>query len=179
MRQLGELVYEHGKRYLDEPLPRGAHSHENIGPEVLFRHNPAQSFYNVPPHPDRIVVLLVEGDPGEGQASFYCSMPLGQERRLSVSRRGAYEGYLAVEGFPQELEQPGANQLLGARCRRPQLGLDDDAGRIEVWVAGGVDDCLPCPVPLFRAAHTHHTAACIACCDAPCRPDKIPIRPTR
>jgi hypothetical protein len=58
-RQLGELVNEHGKHHLDEPLPRDTHPYENIGPEVLFRHDPAHSFYNVPPQPHRIVVLLV------------------------------------------------------------------------------------------------------------------------
>jgi hypothetical protein len=42
MWQLGELVYERGKRDSDEPLPHGAHSHENIGSEVLFWHNLAQ-----------------------------------------------------------------------------------------------------------------------------------------
>ena len=93
IRQLGELVYEGGQRYSDEPLPHSAHSHENIGPEVLaFWHNPAQRLYYVPPQPDRIVVLLVEGDPGEGQLGFFYLTPVGQERRLPVAGRGAYDG---------------------------------------------------------------------------------------
>src|SRR5215218_3383734 len=76
--QLGELVYERGKRYSDEPLPHGTHSQENIGSEVLpFWHNAAQRFYYVSPQPDRIVVLLVEGDPGEGQVGFFYLMPVG------------------------------------------------------------------------------------------------------
>jgi len=77
MGYLSELVYEHGKHCLDEPLPRSAYSHKNIGSEVLSWRNPAQRFYYVPPHPDRIVVLLVDGDPSETQASFSCLMPLG------------------------------------------------------------------------------------------------------
>src|SRR5215208_1473663 len=35
-RQLGELIYERGKRDPNEPLSHSAHSHENIGPEILF-----------------------------------------------------------------------------------------------------------------------------------------------
>jgi hypothetical protein len=75
--QLGELVYEHGKRYLDEPLPYGAHSPNNIGCEILFWHNLAQRLYHVHPQSDWIVILLVDGDPGERQAGFFCLKPLG------------------------------------------------------------------------------------------------------
>ena len=133
-----------GSAALEELLPYGAHFHKNIGSEVLFfRHNPAQSFYDVPPQPDRIVVLLVEGDPGEGHAGFLRPTPLGQERRLPIASRGAYEGDLAVQGFPEELEQPGTDQLLGAWRRRPQLGLEDDAGMIEVWLTGGANGKPP------------------------------------
>src|SRR5215204_5309996 len=96
MGQLGELVYEHGKRALVEPVSLGVHFPNNIGCEVLPWRNLAQSLHNVPPQPDRIVVLLVDGDPGEGQAGLFCSKPLGKERRLSVAGRGAYEGDLAV-----------------------------------------------------------------------------------
>ena len=71
MGQLGDLVYERGKRCFDEHLSRGAHAHENVGPEVLFWHDPAQRLYNVPPQPDRIVVLLVEGDPGEWHLGLF------------------------------------------------------------------------------------------------------------
>src|SRR5215207_4959387 len=75
--QLGEPVYEHGKRYLDELLPYGGHRHKNFASEVHFRHNLAQRLYYVPPQPDRIIVLLVEGDPYEGQAGFFSLTPLG------------------------------------------------------------------------------------------------------
>ena len=52
MGQLGELIYEHGKRCLEELLSCGAHSHENIGSKVLLWHGLAQSLYYVPPQPD-------------------------------------------------------------------------------------------------------------------------------
>src|SRR5215211_4545599 len=76
--QLGELVYERGKRNSDEPLPHGTHSQKNICSEVLpFWHNAAQRLYYVPPKPDWIVVLLVEGDPGEGEFGFFYLTPVG------------------------------------------------------------------------------------------------------
>src|SRR5215208_247596 len=75
---LGELVYERGERRLDEPLPHGAHSQENICSELLFFwHNLAQRLYYVPPQPDRIVVLLVEGDPRKGHLGFFYLTPVG------------------------------------------------------------------------------------------------------
>jgi hypothetical protein len=140
MGQLGELVYEHGKRCLEELLSCGAHSHHNIGSKVLLWHSLAQSLYYVPPQSDRIVVLLVEGDPGEGQVGFFCLTPLGQERRLPVAGRGANEGSLVVRGFLEECEQPGTEDLLGARRRRLQLGLEDNPGRISARIARGLND---------------------------------------
>src|SRR5215216_6880831 len=95
MGQVGKLVYEHGKRYPDESTPRGAHSHENIDSETLFWCNPAHRFYYMPPQPDGIVVLFVEGDPGEQSVGFFLLTPLGQEYRLSVAGRSAYEAHLA------------------------------------------------------------------------------------
>jgi len=115
-------------------LSHGAQCHESIGPEILLWHNLAHRLYYVPPHPGQIVVLLVEGDPGERQAGFFCLTPLDQERRLPVPSRGGYEANLAVRGFPEELEQSGADQLLGARRRRVQFGLDDDTGRVDVSI---------------------------------------------
>src|SRR3712207_4743021 len=56
--QLGEVVYEFGKRYLGERLTYAAQSQESIGTEVLIWLNLAHRFYDVHPHPDRIVVLL-------------------------------------------------------------------------------------------------------------------------
>ena len=142
--QLGELVYERGERESGEPLPHGAHSHKNIGSEVLFLwHNPTQRLYYVPPQPDRIVVLLVEGDPGEGYLGFFYLTPVGQERRLPVAGRGAYDANLAVQGVPEELEQPATDHVLGAGQRHPQLGLEDDPGRIDAWVARGVNERSP------------------------------------
>jgi hypothetical protein len=123
MGQFSEFVYERGKRYSDEVLPRGTHSHENIGSEVLFWHNPAQCLYYVPPQPDRIVVLLVQGDPGEGQIGFFYVTPVGQERGLPVAGGGAYDANFAVCGIAEEIEQPATDDLLGTRQRRPQLGL--------------------------------------------------------
>ena len=76
---LGERVYERGQYRLDDPLPTGAHSHEDIGSKALFfGHDPPQRFYYVSPQPDRIVVLFVEGDPGEGQVGFFYLTPVGQ-----------------------------------------------------------------------------------------------------
>ena len=53
------------------------------------------------PQPNQIVVLLVEGDPGEGHLGFFYLTPVSQERRLPVACRGAYEGGLVVQGFPR------------------------------------------------------------------------------
>src|SRR5215218_382524 len=59
MGQLGDLVYERGKRCSDEPRPHGAHPREYVGAEILyFRHDPAQRLHYAPPQPDRIVVLI-------------------------------------------------------------------------------------------------------------------------
>src|SRR3712207_5659718 len=60
MGQLGEIVYELGKRYLGERLTYAAQSQESIGTEVAFWLNLAHRFNDVHPHPDRIVILLVE-----------------------------------------------------------------------------------------------------------------------
>ena len=155
MGQLGDLVYERGKRCLDETLSHGAHPRENIGSEIFFWHDQAQRLDYVPPQPDRIVVLLVEMDPGEGQIGFLYLTPVGQERRLPVASRGAYDANLALQGVVKELEQPATDDLLGTRQRRPQLGLEDDPGKIDAWVTRGVYNGLLRPAPLSMAAHTH------------------------
>src|SRR3712207_6179723 len=98
MGQLGEVVYEFGKRYLGERLTYAAQCHESIGTEVLFWLNLAHRFYDVHPHPDRIVILLVESNPAERRPGFLCLLPLGQERRLAVASRRTYEGDLVVGG---------------------------------------------------------------------------------
>src|SRR5215208_4480280 len=100
--QLGELVYERGKRHSDEVLPRDTHSRENIGCEVLFWHDLAQCLDYMPPQPNQIVVLLVEGDPGEGNLCIFYLTPVGKERRLPVAGRGAYNANLAVQGVAEE-----------------------------------------------------------------------------
>jgi hypothetical protein len=141
--------------YSGEPLPHGAHSHENIGTEVFpFWHDPPQRLNYVPPQPDRIVVLLVERDPGEGQVGFFYLTPVGQERRLSVAGRGAYDANLAIQGVPEGLQQPATDQLFGARQRRPQLGHENDPGRTNAWVTRGVNTGLLYPAPLsWGCAH--------------------------
>src|SRR5215208_5933938 len=83
--QLGEPIYYQGKRDLDEPPPSDAHSRKNVGSEVLCRCGQVQRFCYVPPHPDRVVVLLVEGDPGEGEVGFFYLTPVSQERRFPVA----------------------------------------------------------------------------------------------
>jgi hypothetical protein len=50
MRELGQLVYEHGKHRPDELRPYGAKPHKSIGPEAFLRCNLGQGFYHVPPH---------------------------------------------------------------------------------------------------------------------------------
>src|SRR3712207_5689409 len=142
MGQLGEIVYELGKHYFGERLTYAAQPDESIGTEVLFWLNLAHRFNDVHPHPDRIVVLFVQRNPAEGQAGFFCLPPMGQERRLAVARRSTYEGHLAVEGSLQEPEQPRTFDLLRARRRRSQLGLDDDARSIPVRVIEGADGTL-------------------------------------
>src|SRR5918999_4837076 len=97
----------------------------------------------------RIVVLLVEGDPGEGHLCFFYLPPVGQESRLPVAGRGAYDGYLEVQGVPENFEQPATDQLLGARQGRPQLGPQDDPGRISACLVRGVNEHLLCPTPLY------------------------------
>ncbi len=147
--QLGDLVYERGKGYSDQLLPHGARTHRNLGSKVLlFRHNPAQRLYYVPPRPDRIVILLVEGDPRERQFVVFCSAPVGQDRRLPVAGRGAYHANPALLGVVKELEQPATDQLLGTRRRRPQLGFEDNPGSTSASVARGVNDDLLRPAPL-------------------------------
>jgi hypothetical protein len=71
----------------------------------------------VPPQPDRIVVLLVEGDPGEGQFGHFYLTPVGQKNRLPVAGRGANEANPGVQSVPEDLEQRATDQLLGAWCR--------------------------------------------------------------
>ena len=142
MGQLGELVYEGGKRYLGEIPTYAAQSHESIGAEVLFWLNLAHRFYDMHPHPNRIVILLVERNPAEGQAAFFCLPPLGQERRLAVASRSTYEGDLGVRGSLQEPEQPWACKLLRARRRRSQLGRYDNPRRIRMRVTIGADGTL-------------------------------------
>src|SRR5215203_7291649 len=83
--QLGEPIYYQGQRCLDEPPPSDTHYRKNIGSEVLVWCDQVQRFYYVPPHPDRVVVLLVEGDPGDRQAIISCLKPLGKECRLPVA----------------------------------------------------------------------------------------------
>jgi hypothetical protein len=63
-----------------------------------------------------------------------------------------------VRGFLEECEQPGTDDLLGARRRRLQLGLEDDPGRVSARIARGLNDFLLCSAPLSRTVHTHRTA---------------------
>src|SRR5215218_7716923 len=161
MGQLAELVYERGKRYLGEILTYAAQSHESTGAEVLFWLNLPHRFYYVPPHPDRIVILLVQRNPAEGHAGIFCLPPLGQERRLAVASRSTYEGELAVDCSLQEPEQPRTVDLLRARRRRSQLGRENDPRRIPVRIIEGADGTLLVEgVGLPRAAY------------APCQPGR-------
>src|SRR5919107_1273455 len=86
----GDVLREVVFKKSDEPLPRGTHSHENVGSKVLFfRHDLTQRLYYVSPQPNRIVILLVEGDPAKGHLGFFYLTPVGKQRRLSVAGRGA------------------------------------------------------------------------------------------
>src|SRR5215203_764490 len=162
--QLDELVYERGKRGSHEPLPHGTHSNKSIGSEVLrFWHDLAQCLYYVSPQPDRIVVLLVEGDPSEGHLGFFYLPPVSQERRLPVAGRGAHDSYLEVQGVSEELEQPATDHVLGARQRRPQLGLEYDPGRINAWVARGLNNSLLCLLVNFDNIILFHKQAAEVC----------------
>src|SRR5215208_678314 len=162
--QLDELVYERGKRGSHEPLPHGTHSNKSIGSEVLrFWHNLAQRLYYVSPQPDRIVVLLFEGDPSEGHLGFFYVPPGSQERRLPGAGRGAHDSYLEVQGVSEELEQPATDHVLGARQRRPQLGLEYDPGRINAWVARGLDNSLLCLLVNFDNIILFHKQAAEVC----------------
>ena len=158
MGQLGELVYEHGKRCLDEPLSHGAHSHENIGSKVLFFwHSPAQSLYYVPPQPDRIVVLLVEGDPGEGQLGFFYLTPLGQKRRLPVAGRGAYDAYLAVQSVLRSSSNLRRTSCSGRGNGARNLGLRTILGESALGSLEAVNNGLLCS-RRYLGSHTHRTA---------------------
>ena len=54
---------------------------------------------------------------------FFYLTPVGQERRLPVASRSAYDANPEVQGVPEELQQPATDHVLGARQRSPQLGL--------------------------------------------------------
>jgi hypothetical protein len=131
MGQPGEIVYKHGKRCLGERLTYAAQSHKSIGTEVLFWLDLAHRFNDVHPHPDRIVILLIETHPAECPADF-CFLPLGKERRLAVASWSTYEGDLAVEGSLKKPEQPRTFDLLRARRRRSQFGCKNNPRRMYV-----------------------------------------------
>src|SRR5829696_3595150 len=65
-REFRKVVHERGKRRFDEVGPHHAQAREGVGPEPFLRRDPTQGLDDVLPQPGRIVVLLVEGDPGEG-----------------------------------------------------------------------------------------------------------------
>jgi hypothetical protein len=83
---------------------------------------------------------------------------VSQERRLPVAGLGAHDSHLAVQGVPEELEQPATHQLLRARQGRPQLGPEYDPGRISAWIARGVNEGFLRPTSLSSAAYAHRTA---------------------
>jgi hypothetical protein len=112
----------------------------------------------VSPQSNQIVVLLVEGDPGEGHLCFFYLTPVGKERRLPVAGRGAYDTDFAVQAVPETSEQLATDQLLGARRWRPQLGLEYDPRRIYARVARGVNNGILSPAPLSSAAHVQRRA---------------------
>jgi len=66
VREFRKVVHERGKHRFDEIDPHHAQAREGVDPEPFLRRNPTQGLDDVLPQPDRIVVLIVEGDPGEG-----------------------------------------------------------------------------------------------------------------
>ena len=157
--QLGEPVYERGKRRFDERPARRSHSREDVRPEVYLRQGPAQRLRHVPPQPDRVVVALVEGDPGEGRLGLLRPQPVGKERGLAVAGGGAQDAELTAQAVVEEVEQFAADQLLWARQRRPELGLEHDHGRIFAWLARGPDKhLLRPPAPASGSSRPRRTA---------------------
>src|ERR671910_846715 len=59
-----ERVHEHGKDVARNLRAGDAERREDGGPELFPQGAPAQRLDYVPPQPDRVVVLLVERDPG-------------------------------------------------------------------------------------------------------------------
>src|SRR5215212_1931951 len=77
LRELGQPVYECGKRRFDKLRPNGAQPYNTIAAESFPWRDLAQRLCDVPPQSDRIVILLVERDPDERQVTFFGSTPLG------------------------------------------------------------------------------------------------------
>jgi hypothetical protein len=113
-----------GKHRFDEVGPLHAQASEGVGPEPFSRRDPTQGLEDEFPQPGWIVVLLVEGYPGEGQVGLFDSAPLVQERRLPVAGRGPDKGKLTDGTHLESREQLGARHLLEAGRRREQLGPD-------------------------------------------------------
>ena len=102
LRHLAKLVDELGNYGVDDARAGDVQSRKGAA-KPFPRHTMAQRFDDMPPQPDRIVVLLVQGDPGESAVSLFRTQPLGQEDRLAVAGRSADEVNLAVE---PRLEHP-------------------------------------------------------------------------
>ena len=104
LRHLAKLVHEPGKYGVDDPRAGDVQRRERGGAKPFFRHTPAQRFDDMPPQANRIVVLLVQGDPGESAVSLVRRQPLGQEDRLAIAGRSADESNLTLEPRLEHLE---------------------------------------------------------------------------
>src|SRR5688572_29414569 len=142
-----KLVHEHGKYGIYDTRAGDAKRRENAGPEPFTSRAPVQRLDYVPPQADRIIVLLVEGDPGKDPIGSPRAQPLGQEYRLAVPGRGADEGDLAIEPLLEHLKKPGTQHLFGSRRRHAQLGPDYRRH-------GGVGRC--------RTAHSLHNVTLLS-----------------
>jgi hypothetical protein len=97
---------------------------------------------------------------------------VGQERRLAVTGGGAYDAYLALQGIVELFDQAATDKLLGTRYRRPQLGFEDDPGRINAWLPRGVNNFL-----LYSAPSDYTAAPPLGRADDPTLP--LPCRDRR
>jgi hypothetical protein len=85
----------------------------------------AQSLDQVGEEASRIIVVLVEREPGN-RLPLLSRSPLGQQRRLAEAWRRRQQGQSAVRALAQKLEELGSGDVLRSERRPGELRREDD-----------------------------------------------------
>ena len=113
-----------------------------------LRRNRLQSSNEISPKAGRIVVPLIQREPGDG--TLAAVDPFAQQRGLAEACRGGDEGELAVQASVQPLEQARARDEVGSGWRNIELGLQQGGGHSSLYTNASCKQGENQPVSVFH-----------------------------